>query len=513
VADRVAGESVHVHTGTAAAAGIIDAFPATGTASRTRSATSQLFHTEVYTGRVVRGLRHPLAQVGAAFTLTAGWVVVVVTGTDLGAVPTVAVSGVAVLGGSFLLAWGAETAEKDVPRAFAIAVLAVLAVAPEYAVDALYAWNAGAGGATTEACSELSAAAVEAGESGLAGACHDANLAVANMTGANRILIGIGWAGIAVLTVYRAARTRDPAVVDNEGWLADAVALDRDIATEVAFLFLATAWAFVVPLGGGIDALDTLLLVGLYVVYIGIVIRGDIETEEEQVGVPRYLQAWSLPWRPLVVLCLFAYSGAMIFTAVEPFAHGLEDIGIRLGIPEFFMIQWIAPLASESPELIVVVVLVNKARSTAGFNALISSKLNQWTLLIGTLSVVFSLAYGQYGVLPFDAKQAAEVWITAAQSYFALAVLVNFEISVREALTIFGLFSSQVFLEFLLIRDLVALPLSSYDLLLAYTAVYVVAGTVLLVVRRQALKRMLGLAADAGRTALGREPVHPEFAD
>jgi len=62
-----------------------------------------------------------------------------------GTVAEVGVTGIAILGASFLLAWGAETAEKDVPRAFAIAVLAVLAVAPEYAVDALFAWNAGAG--------------------------------------------------------------------------------------------------------------------------------------------------------------------------------------------------------------------------------------------------------------------------------------------------------------------------------------------------------------------------------
>ncbi|WP_226021642.1 sodium:calcium antiporter [Halomicrobium salinisoli] len=458
-------------------------------------------------------LSHPFTLLGAAFALTAGWVAVVLSGVDLATVPTVAVSGIAVLGASFLLAWGAETAEKDVPRAFAIAVLAVLAVAPEYAVDALYAWGAGAGGATIEACSQLTPAEIEAEGSALAEACHSANLAVANMTGANRILIGIGWAGIALFTVWRAAQTGDPAVIDREGWLSDAVELDRDIATEVAFLFLATGWAFLVPLGGGIGAVDTAFLVGLYVAYIGIVIRGDIEAGEEHVGVPHYLQGWETPLRQFAVLFLFLYSGAMIFTAVEPFAHGLEEIGLQAGIPSFFMIQWIAPLASESPELIVVVVLVNKARSTAGFNALISSKLNQWTLLIGTLAVVYSLSLGSYGVLPFDARQSAEIWITAAQSYFALALLVNFEISVREAIVLFVLFASQVLLEFLLIRDLIVLPLSSHDLLLAYAALYGVLGTALFVARRDALKTMLGLAADAARTALGREPVHAEFAD
>jgi cation:H+ antiporter len=204
-----------------------------------RWTASQLFHTDGHSLMIVSVLRHPLVQVGAAVALTAAWVVVFVTGSQLATVATVAVSGLAVLGASFLLAWGAETAEKDVPRAFAIAVLAVLAVAPEYAVDALYAWSAGSGGATTAACAELPAAAIEAGETTLAAACHDANLAIANMTGANRILIGIGWAGIALFTVYRAATTNDPAVRDREGWLADAVTLDRDIATEVAFLFLA----------------------------------------------------------------------------------------------------------------------------------------------------------------------------------------------------------------------------------------------------------------------------------
>ncbi len=119
-------------------------------------------------------------------------------------------------------------------------------------------------------------------------------------------------------------------------------------------------------------------------------------------------------------LGLFGYSGVLIFTAVEPFAHGLEELGLQFGIPEFFMIQWIAPLASESPELIVTAYLVNKARSTAAFNALISSKLNQWTLLIGTIAVVYSIALGRVrDVLPFDARQGTEIWLTAARPLHA----------------------------------------------------------------------------------------------
>jgi cation:H+ antiporter len=165
------------------------------------------------------------------------------------------------------------------------------------------------------------------------------------------------------------------------------------------------------------------------------------------------------------------------------------------------MIQWIAPLASESPELIVVAYLVNKARSTAGFNALISSKLNQWTLLIGTLAVVYSIAVGQVATLPFDSKQAAEIWITAGQSLFALAVLVNFAISGREAVALLVLFVSQVVVEFAIIREYVVLPVSSEEVLLGYTALYAVAGVGLFALRFGQFRRLVGLSADTAQAA------------
>lgn len=429
--------------------------------------------------------RQVIGAITAAVGLTIPWLVLWITGMEH-AVPTggiVVVSGLAVLGGSFLLAWGAETAEKDVPRAFAIAVLAVLAVAPEYAVDALYAWNAGA-------------------YAGTARGTEAAHLAVANMTGANRILIGIGWSGIALFTVYRAHKTGDPAVERRPGILTDTLSLDRDINLEITFLFLATLWALLVPVNGGIDIFDMVILVGLYIAYIAVILRGDVEVAEEHGGVPGALQKNPKPYRIAIVLSLFIYSGLVIFTAVEPFAHGLEQIGQSIGIPSFFMIQWIAPLASESPELIVVAYLVNKARSTAGFSALISSKLNQWTLLIGTLVVVYSIALGHYGKLPFDHRQAGEIWLTAAQSFFALSLLINFELSVREALTLLVLFASQVVIEFFLIRGLIELPLSSYELLLVFSSIYVILGTVLLFIRRRALQQLIRRSAETIREAV-----------
>jgi len=432
---------------------------------------------------------------GAAFALTVPWVASWATGVADGFSTglTVLVTGIAVLGASFLLTWGAETAEKDVPRAFAIAVLAVLAVAPEYAVDALYAWDAGQFAGTPEG--------IEA-----------SNLAVANMTGANRILIGLGWAGIALFTIYRSGASADTAVQRRDGFLSDVVTLDRDIGLEMAFLFIATMWAFLVPLGGGIDIFDMLFLVGLYVAYIVIILRGDVDVEEEHVGVPARLQKLPKRWRVLTVLTLFTYSGFIIFTAVEPFAHGLEELGTSIGIPSFFMVQWFAPLASEAPELIVVAVLVTKARSTAGFNALISSKLNQWTLLIGTLVVVYSLALGQYDALSFAKKQSAEIWLTAAQSLFALALIIDFEMAVKEAIALLTLFVSQVLIEYLVIKEYIEVGITDYQFLLIFTGIYMVLGVGLLFVRLGALRRLVGQTTRTVSHAIYRTP-EPESAE
>ena len=78
-------------------------------------------------------------------------------------------SGLAILGAAFLLSWATELAERDIPQALAILFLALMSVLPEYAVDLHFAWAAGKDPSY-------------------------APYAVANMTGANRLLIGIGWA-------------------------------------------------------------------------------------------------------------------------------------------------------------------------------------------------------------------------------------------------------------------------------------------------------------------------------
>jgi cation:H+ antiporter len=134
--------------------------------------------------------------------------------------------------------------------------------------------------------------------------------------------------------------------------------------------------------------------------------------------------------------------------------------------------------------------------------------------LIGTLSVVYSVAFGAYGVLPFEFKQSLEIWITAAQSFFAIAILVNFNISLREAVGLLVLFVSQVVIEFLILRVLsVPNPEAlSHQSLMVFTAIYVILGIALLIQRRRAVGELIRMTGATAREAMGKSP-EPKQAD
>jgi len=84
-----------------------------------------------------------------------------------------------------------------------------------------------------------------------------------------------------------------------------------------------------------------------------------------------------------------------------------------------------------------------RLNTNAGLGTLVSSKVNQWTLLVGTLPIAFAFSSGSWHGLPIIARQREEVLLTAAQSLFAVATLCNLTMSLREAWFLFGLFWAQ----------------------------------------------------------------------
>ncbi|CAA9226476.1 MAG: sodium/calcium exchanger family protein [uncultured Chloroflexi bacterium] len=353
---------------------------------------------------------------------------------DLSPALVALLSGIAILGAAFLLSWAAEAFQMDVSQAFALALLSLIAVLPEYAVDAVFAWRA-------------------------ASDPSQAPLAVANMTGANRLLIGVGWSGVVLLAWWRHRRAMRGRPVggpeaDSGEVTTRGVVLPRSQALELATLGLATLYSFIIPLKHvlgseiplfrGIGPIDTVILVSLFALYAWGTARAPAE-DPHLVGPAATIGALPTLWRRVTTYGLFIYAAALIFASAEPFAEGLVQTGRTFNIDEFLLVQWLAPFASESPEFIVALLFAWRGLASAGLRTLVASKVNQWTLLIGTLGAVYSIASGGPADLPLDARQTEELFLTSAQSLFALVLISNFDLSVREALILLGTFLAQLF--------------------------------------------------------------------
>jgi cation:H+ antiporter len=331
--------------------------------------------------------------------------------------------GLGIVGAAFILSWAAEVAQLDVSAGLAIALLAFIAVLPEYAVDLVFAFKAGhAVAAYGAACRPPDGI----GES-------PCSLALANMTGANRLLIGIGWSMVVFVAWFR-ARGRNQRLTE--------VVLDRSHAIELAFLALATAYSLTLPLKTTITLFDAAVLVGIFVVYTIRIASAPAE-EPHLVGPARYLGTFADGPRRVVVGGLFLFAALLILLVAEPFAESLVGTGRELNVSEFLLVQWLAPLASEAPELLVAGLYAWRLNTNAGLGTLVSSKVNQWTLLVGTLPIVFAAASGTLQGLPVETRQREELLLTAAQSVFAVATLASLSISLREAALLLTLFFAQ----------------------------------------------------------------------
>ena len=76
---------------------------------------------------------------------------------------------------------------------------------------------------------------------------------------------------------------------------------------------------------------------------------------------------------------------------------------------------------------------------------LVSSNINQWTLLVAMLPVVLSLSLKHVASVPFDHQQTLEVLMTIGQQLVGMLFLVNMELAWWEAAVLFVLWFMQFF--------------------------------------------------------------------
>jgi cation:H+ antiporter len=342
----------------------------------------------------------------AAAALPVPWVIAhALGGVGLQAEIVALLAGLAILGSAFILSWATELAERDIPQSLALLVLALVSVLPEYAVDLHFA--------------------IKAAEDP-----QYAHYAVANMTGANRLLIGLGWVAV-VLVACRRNRTRS-------------LRIEPHHRIEIRFLLFATLYSFVIPLDGYINLFDAAILLGLFLWYAFSAAHGGFE-KVELVGPAALVdREFGDFGRRLWALVLFLFAGYAIFISAEPFADGLVQVGRSRAIDEFILVQWVAPLASESPEFVIAILFATRMRGGMGLGALISSKVNQWTLLVGALPIAYCMASLSLRGLPLDARQTEELYLTSAQSLLATLLICSLEITRTEAILLAALFGVQL---------------------------------------------------------------------
>ncbi|SEL46810.1 sodium:proton exchanger [Rhodococcus maanshanensis] len=316
--------------------------------------------------------------------------------------------GAAVVAASFLLAWAAEAAQIDVSGGLAIAVLALVVVLPEYAVDLYFAYTAG----------------------------HDpayVQYAAANMTGSNRLLMGIGWPLVVLISIAAAKRVTGKPVT--------ALALESDNRVELGFLLVAGVAAFVIPATGQIHLVFGAALLAWFGFYLYRLTRGDVE-EPDLIGTAAAIGTLPDRTRRTTVISMFAVAAAVIVACAEPFANSLVHAGTELGVDQFLLVQWVAPLATEAPEFTIAIIFAARGKGTAAIAMLISSKVNQWTLLVGSLPLAY-LAGGGGPALMLDGRQIEEMLLTATQTMMGVALILALRFHRRSAWTLLALFIIQ----------------------------------------------------------------------
>jgi cation:H+ antiporter len=343
--------------------------------------------------------------IGIASALAIQWIVLRLLHVELAPHYEALLAGTGIFGAAFLLSWGAEVAQLDIPQALALAFLALVAVLPEYTVDIYFAWRAGKDPSYTA-------------------------FATANMTGANRLLIGVGWVAVVVAFWVR-TRQRAIAIAHGHG-------------VELFFLMLATVYSFVLPFKATLSVWDAVVLLSIFIAYTVAAARSHV-VEPELEGPSEYVASFGVGARRAATIGCFLLAGGTILMAAEPFAEGLLASGRRFGIEEFVLVQWLAPIASEAPEFIVAILFALRGNAGAAMGTLISSKVNQWTLLIGMLPLAYGTSAGSFAhPMHLDARQVEEILLTAAQSLFAIMVLADFSFSLLEGAAFFVLFSTQM---------------------------------------------------------------------
>ena len=321
---------------------------------------------------------------------------------------------------AFLVAWGAEAAQFLISQGLALAILAWLQTLPEFAVEAVIAWEAGRNP-------------------------ERAHLAVANLTGAIRLLLGLGWPMIYFVFAWSARRRGDPAHAP--------IKLQREHAIEVIGLIPPLLYFVVIVWKQTISWLDAVVLLALYVVYLLVLLRNPPHSVEE-LRDAAVVSRWAYRqrgWRQKAAIgALFAGGGFLLYVTAHPFLESMLAVAGLLGVSQFVLVQWVAPFLSEFPEKVSAFLWARRVtHAPMALMNMVSSNINQWTVLAAMIPLVYGYSHyhhtGTWADFRFDAAQRLEIILTLLQTGLGVVLLANMEFDWFDATALFVLWAVQFF--------------------------------------------------------------------
>lgn len=316
---------------------------------------------------------------------------------------------------AFFLTWGAEAAQFLFSQGMALALLAWLQALPEFAVE----WKLAADAAADPAL------------------IHQVT---ANFTGSIRLIVGFGMPIVYLIYTRfwsKARRTFKP------------IELDPMHTVEVVCVLppiLYFVYIFLVK--KRLDLQDSAILSGFYLFYLYILSKLPPEEEEgaEELGAPaRWALSFKGAGRWVAILFFFACGGIILYLTVHPFIEGLRVLAEKVGIPAFFMVQWVAPFLSEMPEKISAFMWATRDRKAPmALMNFLSANINQWTVLVAMIPIVFCAYKHDWSAgIDFDPHQLEEIRLTVVQSALVFVMMANMQFAWYEALGIFVLWVVQ----------------------------------------------------------------------
>jgi cation:H+ antiporter len=318
-------------------------------------------------------------------------------------------TGPAILFSAMLIAWAAESAQFFISQGFALAILAWLQTLPEFAVEAVLAWK------------------------------QQVPLLLANLTGALRLLTGLGWPMIYATAAFFYRRRHNKPMRE--------IVLEREHCVEVVGLMAPLLYMSFVYYKASLTVWDGLILTLIYVAYLLVLSKlppQEKEGIEHLERIPRAIVTSPPAVRTGLIAGLFLAGGLLIYFTAEPFLGSLLSVSAVLGIPSFVFVQWVAPFVSEFPEKVSAFYWARTVdRASMALMNMVSSNINQWTLLTAMLPLVYSFSRGTISAIPFDSQQELELLMTLGQSLIGMLFLVNMRLTWWEATVLFSLWGIQ----------------------------------------------------------------------